>query len=328
MSGKLLGLHAQTPLHPGSGTALGTVDLPIQRERHTKWPTIPGSALKGILRDACREYIAQQPDLQARDRWDDQPGDDAAKRSGRRVIKSNRALADATLDLNLLFGPPTAGAGEFAGALSITDARILAFPVRSAKGVFAWVSCPAALDRLQRDAKLIGKTISWEVPNVSERGCVCAEKSPCLGAGEVAVLEELDFKRDPGGQLDAISTWIADELLRPEFTAARSRFPKHFLMLPDDDFTHFVRHATEVTARIALDYETKTVKNGALFYQEFLPAETILYSVVLASDSRSARQPTVAGDPMKQLSTFLNRDVLQVGGDESTGKGLCAIRLT
>ena len=51
----LLYLHAQTSLHPGSGTALDVVDLPIQRERHTQWPVIPGSALKGILRDSCRE---------------------------------------------------------------------------------------------------------------------------------------------------------------------------------------------------------------------------------------------------------------------------------
>src|SRR5207253_5149205 len=52
---ELLFLHAQTGLHPGSGTALGTVDLPVQRERHTHWPTVPGSALKGILRDRARE---------------------------------------------------------------------------------------------------------------------------------------------------------------------------------------------------------------------------------------------------------------------------------
>ena len=47
---RLLFLHAQTGLHPGSGTALGAVDLPIQRERYTQWPVIPGSTLKGILR--------------------------------------------------------------------------------------------------------------------------------------------------------------------------------------------------------------------------------------------------------------------------------------
>ena len=31
----LLFIHALTGLHPGSGTALGVVDLPVQRERHT-----------------------------------------------------------------------------------------------------------------------------------------------------------------------------------------------------------------------------------------------------------------------------------------------------
>src|SRR5438874_9204607 len=58
----LLFLHALTSLHPGSGTALGAVDLPVQRERHTQWPTIPGSALKGILRDRCREEARTRHD--------------------------------------------------------------------------------------------------------------------------------------------------------------------------------------------------------------------------------------------------------------------------
>ena len=41
-----------------------------------------------------------------------------------------------------------------AGAITLTDARILAFPVRSLKGVFAWVTCPAVLERLARDLGL------------------------------------------------------------------------------------------------------------------------------------------------------------------------------
>jgi CRISPR-associated protein Cmr4 len=46
----LLFLHALTAMHPGSGTALGVVDLPVQRERHTGWPTIPGTSVKGVLK--------------------------------------------------------------------------------------------------------------------------------------------------------------------------------------------------------------------------------------------------------------------------------------
>ena len=56
----LLYLHAITSLHPGSGTALGVVDLPIQRERHTGWPVIPASSIKGVFRDACRRKDADR----------------------------------------------------------------------------------------------------------------------------------------------------------------------------------------------------------------------------------------------------------------------------
>lgn len=327
MAGKLLALHAQTPLHPGSGTALGTVDLPIQRERHTRWPLIAGSALKGVLRDACREQVATQADLMQRQQYDGKSIGDVAREAEANDRKiSNRELADATLDLNLLFGPPKAGASEFAGVLSITDARTIAFPVRSARGVFAWVSCPAALERLQRDAELAGFAPSWQVPAVSGQTCFCRTDSPCLDGAGVALLEEFEYRRADDPHINEIGDWLASHLLRDEFVGARRRFPAHFLVIGDDDFTHFVRHATEVTARIALDYETKTVRTGALFYQEFLPAETLLYAVVLASTPRSTRQARPLPDPLATLAEFLQRPVLQIGGDESTGKGICAIR--
>ncbi len=40
-------------------------------------------------------------------------------------------------------------------------------------------------------------------------------------------------------------------------------------------------------ARVRLDYDTKTVADGALFYEEYLPPETLFYSVVLANGARS-----------------------------------------
>ncbi len=97
-------------------------------------------------------------------------------------------------------------------------------------------------------------------------------------------------------------------------------------MLHDDDFTHFVRHATEVVARIGLDYERKTVKDGALFYQEFLPPETLFYAVVLASPSRREGDAKDAGAMLAALAERVPA-VLQIGGDETIGKGLCAVRL-
>ena len=51
MIAAMLGLLAETPVHPGSGRGLGVVDLPVAREAATGYPVIVGSSLKGALRD-------------------------------------------------------------------------------------------------------------------------------------------------------------------------------------------------------------------------------------------------------------------------------------
>jgi CRISPR-associated protein Cmr4 len=283
----LLFIHAQTGLHPGSGTALGTVDLPVQRERHTQWPVIPGSTLKGILRDACRRAAGNDDNLLA------------------------------------AFGPETADADKHAGAISLTDARILAFPVRSLKGVFAWVTCSTVLERLHRDLRLGGNASALELqPAPAKDKALCQQGSPLLVDGNKIVLEEFEFERT--ADANGVADWIASRAVSDEFT--RKRLKSHLVVLHDDDFTHFVRHATEVVARVGLDYERKTVKKGALFYEEFLPAETLFYSVILASPSRRDGHGQDAGGNLQYLSDKLP-PILQIGGDETIGKGLCAVRL-
>lgn len=284
----LLFIHAQTSLHPWSGTALGVVDLPVQRERHTQWPVIPGSTLKGIARDAC------------------------ARRNGDRDT------------LQAVFGPEKSNAADHAGALSLTDARLLAFPVRSLKGVFAWVTCRAVLERLRRDAQLTGAAeLSWQPPAAGPDKALCPANSPLLADGDKLILEEFEFTR--AGEADAVAAWIAERATDDAFT--QEQMKKRLVVLHDDDFTHFVRHATEVTARVALDYERKTVKRGALFYEEFLPPETIFYAVALAGASRRKGRDLSAADVLGYARAHLP-NVLQIGGDETIGKGLCAVRLT
>lgn len=329
-AGGLLGLHAQTPVHPGAGTALGVVDLPVQRERHTHWPNAAGSSLKGILRDACRESVARKSDLDTLDRYDDEFNDDGTvKKRADRKGKS-RERADSTLVLNELFGPPTAGASEFAGALAVTDARLAAFPVRSLKGVFAWATCPGVLDRLARDAELAG--VPGPPGGLTVAGkftAVSLPQSPCRLADDALVLEEFEF-RPAAGDPGPAAAWLADNLLpdTPAYHGTRERLKTALAVLHDDDFTYFARYATEVLARIKLNYETKTVSGGALFYQEFLPAETLLYSVVLANPTRGRTEKTAAG-LMAAFEGFVRPiKVLQVGGDESVGKGYCGVRLT
>lgn len=49
---KPLFLICETPLHAGSGDELGVIDLPIQREKHTNFPKVEASSLKGALRES------------------------------------------------------------------------------------------------------------------------------------------------------------------------------------------------------------------------------------------------------------------------------------
>ena len=53
MDAKLLFTHAFSPLYAGTGQGVGVIDLPIAREKATNLPYLPGSSLKGVLRDAC-----------------------------------------------------------------------------------------------------------------------------------------------------------------------------------------------------------------------------------------------------------------------------------
>lgn len=306
----LLFIHAQTSLHPGTGTALGTVDLPIQRERHTGWPTISGSALKGILRDACREKAKVHHD------------------NDRKKANENDA------DLTSVFGPGRVDeSSSHAGAISITDARILAFPVRSLKGVFAWLTCPTVLERLVRDRSLGPNTQGAPPPAIPRRpakdeAIVLAENAEQLVLDGRLVLEEFDFASQPASPTEwPWAAWLAENVCDPADKFTRHALAARLVLLHDDDFSHYVQHATEVVARIGLNYETKTVKSGALFYQEFLPTETLFYAVALASDSRKHGYVMKAGDVLDYVRGN-TPSVLQIGGDETIGKGLCRVRFT
>ena len=287
---------------------IARVDLPVQRERHAQWPTIAGSALKGVLRDLCREQAKAEC-----------PAEET--RSPRRWANEQHTK------LVVAFGPGTPEeSSEQAGAVGLTDARILAFPVRSLRGVFAWVTCPAALQRLARDLALANFQRLPTIPKLADNQVACAADAPLLlgQQRDKMVLEEFEFTRV--ADCGPLADWIAKHAVADQSTQQRLR--SNLAVLSDNDFCHFVRHATEIVARIGLDYEQKTVKEGALFYQEFLPAETIFYTLVLASDSRKPDLKLSAKEILDYVRGCVERTgVVQIGGDETIGKGICAVRL-
>ena len=106
---------AETPGHAGSGRELGLVDLPIQRERHTDFPKIEASGLKGCIKEAF-ETANKEVDINGN------------KIRPRDKIKYRKDNTEVERDyLSLVFGPEDGD--EHASAIAFTDARILLFPV-------------------------------------------------------------------------------------------------------------------------------------------------------------------------------------------------------
>jgi len=57
MKTAMMGLLAETSLHPGAESSTGAIDLPVAREAVTQYPVIVGSSLKGALRDLARHSL-------------------------------------------------------------------------------------------------------------------------------------------------------------------------------------------------------------------------------------------------------------------------------
>lgn len=279
-------LFTETSLHAGTGAHLGVVDLPIQRERHTGYPIVQGSGVKGALRAALRAA------------WDPE-----------RVMAA--------------FGPDAGErAHEHAGAVSFSDARVALFPVRAPGACFVWVTCPTVLARLQRD---LGATPADKIEVPPGKALV--------SGGEVApdkqiLLEEHVFEAVESKPLGAWASWFSENAISPDagYAFFKSRLKTHLVAVRDEEFQDLVLSTTEVVTRVKLDEKTKTVARGALWTEEALPSDTLLWSVV--HGGKPSRDKAPWSDP-KSLLQDLSKATppsLQIGGDETTGRGWVTVR--
>lgn len=290
-------LHALSPLHAGTGHSTDVIDLPIARMTGTNIPIAPGSGIKGVLRDARRE----QP------RGDNSP--------------------DWTYRHFATFGPDTANAAEHAGALVVGDARLLALPVRSFKGVFAWVTSPLLLTLAKRD--LCGAWGDLAVPlfQTSSRsarvknGANGAMDSLCVHAGKV-YLQDLDLAAAPDADVGAWGAKIA-----PAVFTGGDIFTQRFVVADDDTMAFLWETATQVDQRIRIKNDTRTVADGALWREESLPPETLMIGLLEAGPSRRKRKDDEPGKKLENedvMNFALGADAtLQFGGKATIGRGRC-----
>ena len=104
----------------------------------------------------------------------------------------------------------------------------------------------------------------------------------------------------------------------------QEHFKQRFLIASDDEFNHLVGHATEVRARIRLQEDSRSVARGALWYEENLPIESLLWGLLGCSSARQRGHEADADTLLKEFSRRLlplGRCRLQLGGKATVGRG-------
>ncbi len=286
-------LYAVSPVHMGAGSAVGVIDNPIQRERHTGHPCFSGSGVKGALRH------------------------------GFEAIGGDVAL------INHLFGPASGSSDLHAGAVSFGDAQLLAFPVRSLKNGYVYATCPQALARAQRLLALVGSRADWAVPDVAEGDCLLA--NPALLSGNNKLhLEAFEYAAKVSQSLPALATDLATRALPAgaAYQFFRDKLAQDLVVLSDTDFSYFVHNATLVEPHVCIDETTGTAKKTGLFYTENLPPESLLLAPLLASATRSKADNVDADEVLAKMRTALDGKLVQLGGDATTGRGLVMLKMT
>lgn len=304
-------LYAVSPVHMGAGQAVGVIDNPIQRERHTNHPSFAGSGIKGAVRHSF-EAIGGKPEL-----------------------------------IDSIFGPAAQSGGDLhAGAVSFGDAQLVLLPIRSLKGGFVYATCPQALNRAQRLLNLIEIDTSWQTPKVEQGKCLVLN-SNLLSNGEKLHLEAFEYSAaindaTANDNLQPVADYLADNAL-PENTNTNSgyqffadKIKSDLVLLSDTDFAYFAENAMLVEPHVRIDETTGTAKDGGLFYTENLPPESLLIAPLMASQTRQhttdeATKPRDAERDaeivMSNIACVINEKLLQMGGDATTGRGLVVVKV-
>lgn len=286
-------LYCVSPVHMGAGQAVGVIDNPIQRERHTEHPSFAGSGIKGALRH------------------------------------SYQALGGEASDIERLLGPEPGSSTLHAGAVSFGDAQLVALPVRSLRQSFVYATCPLALARAQRLLRLTGAAADWAVPTIEDQSSRIINAD--LVQNDNLHLEAFQYSARASDELRQIANDIAARALPPDESCAffRNKLASDLVLLSDSDFDYFARNAMLVEPHVRIDPETGTASSGGLFYTENLPPESLLIAPLMAGRTRTGRQEDYleAAEVLEKIRPVLDNRLLQIGGDATTGRGLVMARV-
>ncbi len=269
-------LYAISPVHAGSGMSTGAVDLPIQRERHTNWPHIQASAVKGAMRAHFRDFAGN--DLEA----------------------INQIFGSDAQDKK--FEGSEEGDDTMPGSVSISDARLFAFPVRSNIAPFVMVTSPAVIKRLNNDLAMAGLEERIDIPDLNDENSAITinwESAP-----KKIILEDAVVQVDKSCKIPLLKEYI-------------NNF-EQLLLISDTMFDYIVTNCTQIQTQIKIDHDKGTAEDGALRYEELLPSDTLLYTIVHYSRHSNEIQASMI---QKYIEDNI-KGFIQIGGDETLGRGI------
>lgn len=291
-------LYATSPVHMGAGQAIGVIDNPIQRERHTRHPSMAGSGLKGAARHAWKQ------------------------------------LGGTEEHLKVIFGPEPGAEDLHAGAVSFGDAQLVAFPVRSLRGGYVYATSMLTLARAQRVMAAVGVAADYTSGLQAPLDGQCIVANEALLRDGRLHLEVFEYKHQPeqSKRLREVARALAEHALGgaldgkvPPFF--REKLSSDLVLLTDSDFGYFAEYATLVEPHVRIDPETGVADGGGLFYTENLPPESVLIAPLMVSRARDGKSGLDAGAVLQQCRTALDGALLQMGGDATTGRGLVWMRM-
>lgn len=217
---------------------------------------------------------------------------------------------------------PTFGSrdhGDSHSALEVFPAHLLFFPVRSFNGLFAWVTCPYILKRYQAALQKFGTApFEYDFPTAIEDRHIIATEQLIIGNSSKVGLEEFLFEAQPSETFAKLATYFAR-------ATQIERLATHCAMVSDTVFGYMARLFTEKVTRNKIDLETGVAVDGALFNEEFLPEQCVLYATLGFSNQFSKKEDRKKD---KEIQQYVHDNVvstLSIGGDKSIGKGLIQI---
>lgn len=287
-------LYAVSPVHMGAGQAVGVIDNPIQRERHTGHPCFAGSGIKGAVRHG----------------WE--------------------ALGGSLGEIESLLGPDSENKKDLhAGAISFGDAQLVLLPVRSLRNGYVYATCPQALARTRRLLALCGATVQWNAVSVPASRALTANAE--LAPKRKLHLEAFEYDAEESPELRAIAADLAERALPgdDEYAFFRDKLKTDLVVLSDTDFGYFAQNAMLVEPHVRIDDETGAASDKGLFYTENLPPESLLIAPLLASQTRTGRkgEELPAETVLGKVLPLINGKALQIGGDATTGRGLVVAKV-